>query len=300
LNLDVKDVIGKNILLLLTDLDKNIIRAYERAKEEQHFIQLEDYFPMFNAWLYVSMYPSAKGVSIFLKDITSQKKAQEDLAKMNYRLRNLSAHIQNSREEERMNIAREIHDELGQLTTALKIDMAWVKKRIVELDGNPKSVARVEDMLALLHEMVTTIRRISQELRPSILDNLGLSAAVEWYLKEFEKRTTIKTTFINLLDDEDEQLPNIIKTNLFRICQESLTNVMRHAQATKVDCELKKINNKKIVLQISDNGKGFDMNQKTKSFGLLGMQERAGMMNGILNITSEFGKGSCIHVEVEI
>jgi len=170
----------------------------------------------------------------------------------------------------------------------------------VELDGNPKSVARVDDMLALLHEMVTTIRRISQELRPSILDNLGLSAAVEWYLKEFEKRTTIKTTFINLLDDEDEQLPNIIKTNLFRICQESLTNVMRHAQATKVDCELKKINNKKIVLQITDNGKGFDMNQKTKSFGLLGMQERAGMMNGTLNITSEFGKGSSIHVEVEI
>jgi PAS domain S-box-containing protein len=300
LNLDVKDVIGKNILLLLTDLDKNIIRAYERAKEEQHFIQLEDYFPMFNAWLYVSMYPSAKGVSVFLKDITSQKKAQEDLAKMNYRLRNLSAHIQNSREEERMNIAREIHDELGQLTTALKIDMAWVKKRIVELDGSPKSVGRVEDMLGLLHEMVTTIRRISQELRPSILDNLGLSAAVEWYLKEFEKRTTIKTTFINQLDDEDEQLPNIIKTNLFRICQESLTNVMRHAQATKVDCELKKINNKKIVLQITDNGKGFDMNQKTKSFGLLGMQERAGMMNGVLTIKSEFGAGSSIHVEVEI
>lgn len=298
---DLKEIVGKNILDVMPDLDKNLIRAYERAKEEQRSIQLEDFFPIFNAWLYVSMYPSAKGVSIFLKDITDQKQAQEDLAKINYRLRNLSAHIQNSREEERMNIAREIHDELGQLTTALKIDMAWVKKKMAELDNdNPKTIARVDDMLGLLHEMVTTIRRISQELRPSILDNLGLSAAVEWYLKEFEKRTNIKTTFDNTLDDEDEQLPNLIKTSLFRICQESLTNVMRHAQATKVNCELQKIDAKKIVLQIRDNGKGFDINQKTKSFGLLGMQERAGMINGSIIIKSEINKGTTIHIEVEI
>jgi len=297
---DLREIVGKNILQVIPELDKNLIRAYERAKEEQRSIQLEDFFPMFNAWLYVSMYPSVKGVSIFLKDVTEQKRAQEDLAKMNYRLRNLSAHIQNSREEERMNIAREIHDELGQLTTALKIDMAWVKKKMIELDGNPKTATRIDDMLGLLHEMVTTIRRISQELRPSILDNLGLSAAVEWYLKEFEKRTNIKTTFDNTLDDEDEQLPNLIKTSLFRICQESLTNVMRHAQATKVDCELQKIDSKKIVLQIKDNGKGFDINQKTKSFGLLGMQERAGMINGSIIIKSEINKGTTIHIEVEI
>jgi PAS domain S-box-containing protein len=300
LDKDLKELVGKNILEVLPDLDKNLVRAYEKAMQEQKAIQLEDFFPKFNAWLFVSLYPSPKGVSIFLKDISTQRKAQEDLAKMNYRLRNLSAHIQNSREEERMNIAREIHDELGQLTTALKIDMAWVKKKLTEMDSDPKTLARVEDMLGLLHEMVTTIRRISQELRPSILDNLGLSAAVEWYLNEFEKRTNIKTSFENTLSEEDGQLPNLIKTSLFRICQESLTNVMRHAQATKVDCSLQKIHSKKIVLQIKDNGQGFNIKQKTKSFGLLGMQERAAMINGKLTIASEINSGTTIHVEVEI
>ena len=227
--------------------------------------------------------------------MTEQKKIQQDLIKLNYRFRNLASHIQNTREEERINIAREIHDELGQMATAIKIDLSWMKKKIK--GENEEVIMKMDNSIAELGEMVNSIRRIAQELRPSILDNLGLTAAIEWYCGDFQKRTAIQCKFDNEIGDIT--LNDNVKTNLFRICQESLTNVMRHASATKVDCTIKK-EEKKIILIIEDNGKGFDPSQKTKSLGLLGMQERALLINGELKIESSDENGTRIKVEVEL
>ena len=291
-------LIGKNIWDEFSDPKANahFYKAYHKAMDEQKYVYFEDYFEPFSFWLENHIYPSQNGISIYFRDVTEQKQAQTELVKMNYRFRNLSGHLQNSREDERMKIAREIHDELGQSTTALKINMSWLSKKNLSEDVAVKN--RIDDTISLLNEMVKSIRRISQELRPSILDNLGLSAAIEWFTSEFEKRTGIKCTFENKLLD-DSNLTNNVKTALFRICQESLTNVMRHSQATAVDCTLQRMHNK-IVLDIHDNGKGFDITQKNKSFGLLGMQERASMINGNLKIESAPNKGTTIHAEIEL
>ncbi len=298
LHKDPNEITGKTIVEIIPNIDKSLLKAYEKAVKEQRNISIEDYFTNFNAWMFVSMYPSPKGVSIFLQDVSAQKQAQEELTKMNYRLKSLSSHIQNAHEEEKAYMAREIHDELGQLTTALKIDVSWLKNKISPLNPSPEIVTHLEDMVGVLGEMVNTIRRISLELRPSILDNLGLAAAIDWHIKEFEKRTGISCSFTNLMP-EKESITNVVKINLFRICQESFTNIMRHSDATKVVCELKKIDHT-ITLDISDNGKGFDMNQKTKSFGLLGIQERASMINGYTTIKSAPNKGTIIHTEIKI
>lgn len=289
-------LVGKNLRDEFPDPNQRFYKAYSKAFDTQQDVHFEDYYEPEDFWLENHIYPSPNGITIFLKDTTEQKRAQEELVKLNYRFRSLSSHLQNSREEERIHIAREIHDELGQLTTALKMDMSWLRKKVDS--QNLEIRTKLDDTIILLDEMVKTIRRIAQELRPSILDNLGLSAAIEWYVKDFEKRTSIKCRFINKLGEEDNLSPSI-KTSLFRICQESLTNVMRHSEATEVECSLKKTGNK-IYLSIHDNGKGFDTNQKSKSFGLLGMQERAIMVNGQLKIESNPEIGSIINVEIEL
>lgn len=291
---DHKDLIGKNIEKEFETIDENFFKAYNKVIKKQQHIHFEDFFESFNSWLEFDFYPSANGVSIYFKDISDQKKTQEDLIKLNYRFRTLASHLQNSREEERINIAREIHDELGQMATAIKIDISWIKKKMT--GENEEVKLKMDETIAQLSEMVNTIRRIAQELRPSILDNLGLTAAIEWYCGDFQKRTNIQCKFENTVGDLS--LPNNVKTNLFRICQESLTNIMRHANATEVECKILKHNNK-IVLMIKDNGTGFDTMQKTKSLGLLGMQERAFLINGELKIESSKESGTTIKVEVE-
>ena len=295
---DPSYLIGKNIWDEFPDPDTNthFYKAYHKAMDEQKYVYLEDYFEPYNFWMENHIHPSYNGISIYFRDVTEKRNAQEELVKMNYKFRNLSAHLQNSREDERMKIAREIHDELGQSTTALKLNMSWLSKKNLSEEVAVKN--RIDDTINLLNDMVKSIRRISQDLRPSILDNLGLCAAIEWYIGEFEKRTSIKCTFDNQLID-DSNLTNNVKTTLFRICQESLTNVMRHAEATCVDCVLKR-NQNEVILSIHDNGKGFNITQKNKSFGLLGMQERASMINGNLIIKSAPDNGTTICAEIKL
>ncbi len=290
-----KELIGKNMEVELAEIGDTFFKAYEKTVKTQQYIYFEDFFANLKSWIEFHFYPSAEGVSVYFKDVTEQKKIQQDLIKLNYRFRNLASHIQNTREEERINIAREIHDELGQMATAIKIDLSWMKKKIK--GENEEVIMKMDNSIAELGEMVNSIRRIAQELRPSILDNLGLTAAIEWYCGDFQKRTAIQCKFDNEIGDIT--LNDNVKTNLFRICQESLTNVMRHASATKVDCTIKK-EEKKIILIIEDNGKGFDPSQKTKSLGLLGMQERALLINGELKIESSDENGTRIKVEVEL
>lgn len=233
----------------------------------------------------------------FIRDITSRRKAEQELEESYKAIRKLTAHLQNIREEERAHMAREIHDELGQQLTVLKMDISWINKKIGIQDEPVK--ARMKELLVMLDETVKSVRRISSELRPSLLDDLGLTAAMEWQLTEFEKRFEIKTHFKP--DDAEIKLPESMKTALFRIFQESLTNVARHSKAKKVTISLI-LHNSSIVLSVVDNGVGFDKQNSIgkKTLGILGMQERTAMLGGIYEISGKPGKGTKVVVRIPL
>jgi PAS domain S-box-containing protein len=231
-------------------------------------------------------------------DITAKRKAEMEFRKTTARLRELSDHLQNIRETERTKIAREIHDELGQQLTILKLDISWIQKQLKNYH-NDAVVQRTKDTIQLLNETIKTVRRIATELRPSMLDDLGLIAALEWQSREFESRSAIKVTFesnVTLLSVEGS-----IATSLFRIYQEALTNIARHAKATHVYSDLQ-VKNDIITLTIQDDGQGFDLGILTgnKTLGILGMQERALMMKGRFEINSVEGKGTTIVVTTSL
>jgi len=228
-------------------------------------------------------------------DITEKRKAEEELIQSHKQLRELASYLQTVREQERTGIAREIHDELGQMVTGLKIEMSWLKKGLPETEV--KLQEKVAGMIAMLDDTVKVVRKISSDLRPSILDDIGLSAALDWHGKEFAEKTKVACSFTNKVGDIN--LPVDIATALFRIFQESLTNIMRHAEATKVSSSLTMEGNV-IVLSIKDNGKGFDANEKKGTLGLLGMKERAIMINGTLEIKSQPGKGTTTIVKAPL
>jgi PAS domain S-box-containing protein len=228
------------------------------------------------------------------QDVTDSKMAENALRQSYQEIRRLTEHLQKIREEERTRIAREIHDELGQQLTVIKMDVSWLNKKID--DTNPAVKQRLTDLLEMLNTSVQSVRKISYELRPNLLD-LGLDVTIERQLKEFEKRSGIKTCFSKMEDPLELDEPT--KTSLFRILQESLTNIARYSQASDVRVNLIK-ESAQIILRITDNGKGFDMNKvaEKKTLGLLGMKERASMMGGTFSIASEPGRGTAITVTI--
>lgn len=230
-------------------------------------------------------------------DMTEKLAAEERLQQSYKEIRMLASHIEQVREEEKIKIAREIHDELGQQITSLKMDVSWLSKK-PELKSGPIA-GKVKEIMDMLDETVKTVRRIATELRPGILDHLGLVAAMQWQSQEFEKRTGIKTVFH--CDQEDISLPANLSTGFFRIFQESLTNVTRHAQASEVSAYLGTANGE-ITLKVSDNGKGFDVSAigHKRTLGLLGMKERAMMMGGKYDLISEPGKGTTVIISVKL
>ncbi len=226
-------------------------------------------------------------------NISEKKIVEEALRAKNVELKRLSSHLQSVREEERKYLAREVHDELGQLASVIKMDIDWLKLRLTDVgDATNK---RIDHALSTSDLLLTTIRKMAFALRPVMLDELGLNASLEWQCKEFTTVNGIPCVFEQLCDDTG--LTIAVKTELFRICQESLTNIMRHAQATHVIVTIKKINGSK-QLTIVDNGIGFDKEKKKNTLGLVGMKERALSLNGLLTVTSEPGKGTTISVTV--
>jgi signal transduction histidine kinase len=204
-------------------------------------------------------------------------------------LRNLAAHLLSVREEERARISREVHDELGQSLTAVKMDLAWLAGRLPR--RNSQMLKRIRSTRQLADSIIQSIRRISTELRPAVLD-LGLAAAVEWQVQDFQARSGIQCT-VRLLTRE--VVASNASTAMFRIFQETLTNVARHAKATRVEVVLQKQRDR-LVLLIRDNGRGFDQEDPSlsKSLGLLGMRERAAILGGQVNISSAPGKGTTV------
>ena len=233
---------------------------------------------------------------VLAKEITEQYKAEERLRESYNEVKRLTTYLQKVREEERMHISHEIHDELGQMLTVLKMDISWMDKRIEESASGVKE--KIKETLQTIDTTISSVRRIASELRPSILDDLGLNATMEWHIKEFEKRSGIAT--IVDIPKEELSLPDAYKTGLYRILQESLTNVSRHSGATTVTVLMRR-HNGNAVLTIADNGKGFDATKRAqKTLGLLGMKERTEAMGGQYVISSADGKGTSVIVSIPV
>jgi PAS domain S-box-containing protein len=242
-------------------------------------------------------YNNRKAILSLAKDITEQIAAEKRLQESYEDIRRLNAYLQTVREEERTSIAREIHDELGQLLTGLKMDTSWLMKKTSPSEN--VQLEKLGDMMALIDETVKTVRRISSDLRPGILDDLGLIAALEWQSGEFEKRTGIPCTFISDLGDAG--LKRDMQIGVFRVYQEALTNVMRHAHATKVTTTVQQTADN-FILKVQDDGQGFDMQEakSKKTLGLIGMAERALMFGGHLYIDSEKEKGTTVVLRIPL
>ncbi len=209
-------------------------------------------------------------------------------------LRALAARLQSVREEERTRVAREIHDELGQTLTAIKIDLVFLISERPE--DQEHRFQRGQSILKLVEATIQAVRRISTELRPAILDDLGPVAAVEWAAEEFQARTGIKCHID--LADADIAIDPERATALFRIFQETLTNVARHANATEVNVRLSEEDGY-LVLEVRDNGRGIGREQlSARSLGILGMRERALLIGGELNISGSPGQGTMVRVRI--
>jgi signal transduction histidine kinase len=209
----------------------------------------------------------------------------------NRQLQTLSASLQDVREQERTRISRELHDELGQQLTGLKLDLSWLSNRIRE--GRATELERVDEMRHLLDDTIASVRRISSELRPPILDDLGFCEAVRWLALETEKRSGIAIDLDLPSDTFVSDTP--LATAMFRIVQEALTNIVRHAQASQVAIRVA-LKNAQIVLSISDNGRGFADSEQRHGVGLISMRERVKALGGNFSIISTAGLGVTIEV----
>ena len=273
---------------------KQDVRRVYRMKHKRtgEYIWIED-----KAHLLFDEQRNIISVSGSARDITERKQAEEEVERSREQLRALTARLQEAREGERTRIAREIHDELGQALTGLKMDLSWCSNKMAT-DQSPL-LDKANSMIGLVDTTIRTVRRIATELRPGILDDLGLVPAIEWQAQEFEKRSGIKCVLTT--GNEDIALDGARTTAVFRIFQESLTNVARHSGATHVNVHLEK-NDGHLTLEISDNGKGISQRERLgkKSLGLLGMKERALIIGGELTMTGIEGKGTTVRVTIPV
>jgi PAS domain S-box-containing protein len=291
----LQSVIGSSMLDLVwpddhPKLDALLRRAAQRNCRGEIRLQSRKGAPLS---VHLSLNPlrleSTKAVCLIASDLSEMKRAEQELRASSEQLRSLTAHLLSVREEERASISREVHDELGQSLTAVKMDLAWLAGRLPHRDR--PMLKRIRSTQQLADSIIQSIRRISTELRPAVLD-LGLAAAVEWQVQEFEARSGIRCK-VRLLTRQ--VVASNASTAMFRIFQETLTNVARHAKATLVEV-VKQKRRDRVVLMIRDNGRGFDQADPSlsKSLGLLGMRERAAILGGRVNISSAPGKGTTV------
>ncbi len=264
--------------------EKRPLQVEERVPQADGLrIYLSVKFPLYNEQ------GDAEGLCGISTDITELKKTQEQL-------RLLSGSVMASQEKERAVLARELHDELGQVLTALRMDAVWLSERLKANDA--KAAARALTMCDLIDRTIDEVRGMATRLRPGVLDDLGLIDALEWYTAEFARRTGIACTFthaqVPVVDD-------LAATAAYRIAQEALTNVARHSFATQVDITLQ-AKKGALVLAVVDNGRGFDLRKlaDTECLGLAGMRERANLVGGELEMQSQPGKGTTVRLKLAI
>ncbi len=228
---------------------------------------------------------------------TRVEQRTRELNTANEQLRALSARLLSIREEERTRISREIHDELGQALTGLKMDLSWLLRKSPE--NSLPFAEQIKPMTELINKTIQTVRRISTELRPGVLDDLGIVAAIEWLVEDFKNRTRIECT--SFADLNGAVIGPELSTALFRILQEALTNVIRHAEATHVTIGIRN-DAGVIVLEVEDNGKGISEGniRNARSLGILGIRERALLFGGEVHIEGAAGKGTTLVIRVPL
>jgi PAS domain S-box-containing protein len=230
-----------------------------------------------------------------LRDATDKRKTESELREANSQLRELSNSLTQVREQERSRISRELHDDLGQQLTGLKLSLSWLGNRIK--DGRETAAQNVDDMRHQLDAAIASVRRIAAELRPRVLDDLDFSEALAWQTREFTRHSGLEVS-LNLVAGALVK-DNESATALFRIVQEALTNVVRHAQASQVRIGLA-AQQSRLVLTIQDDGVGFDSAVRRSGVGLVGMRERCGAIGGEFGIQSKPGAGTTISVSIPL
>lgn len=233
--------------------------------------------------------PEGKLYTVILRDVTERIRAREELAAF-------AAESTSVREQEKTRIARELHDELAQSLTALKMDTIWLRDHL--RDDRQVLSDKLSGMLAMLDSSVAATRRIAADLRPLVLDDLGLAPAIEWLVQNFGQRTGVAAA----LDmDEELDLPEPYATGVFRIVQESLANVAKHAKAGRVQVSVVRTDGE-LVLSVQDDGAGFDTSgpRKPQSLGLVGLRERAHLLQGQVHVQSNPGAGTRVEARIPI
>ena len=247
---------------------------------------------------------------VVFQDVSQRKQAERDLLESREQLRELSSYLQTVREEERTRIARELHDELGQMLTAVKLDAMWLDKH---MSGEEQKIRdKIGSMTLLIDETLDAMRRVAADLRPVMLDDLGMVAAIEWLTQEFATRTGINTLLEQDMgqaefgcggscEKENCKLDAAVATAAFRIAQECLTNIARHAQAKNVKVFLK-CRDGKLMMWVTDDGKGIEtgVGNTNKSYGIIGMQERAIGLGGKMSVSGSPGKGTSVEIVLPV
>ena len=236
-----------------------------------------------------------------IEEVSKRLATETRLESSSQRFRALASHLQFVREEERTKIAREIHDELGQVLTALKIDLSLLNNKMLDSSAiipRQSLSSEIESMRKMVDITIQSVRRMITDLRPEILDHLGLQAAIDWHAQQFKQRTKIPVDIKSNLDEMETLNPEKAAA-IFRIFQETLTNVARHAKATHVEVELDQQQNM-VVLKVKDNGQGITEEDlaKTTSFGILGLKERAYLLGGEVDIQGLPGSGTTVSVRI--
>lgn len=272
-------------------------------QRKSHKMQIEFQFADgYIGWYDVNIEPIPEGIFILSSDISEKIKAEQALEQYHNQLHALAGHLQVSIEQERARISREIHDDLGQTVSALRMDLSMLKKSLeLSHDISIREVATSEipGMTKMIDEVVLSMRKIIRDLRPEVLDTLGVIGGLRWQAEEFQRRTNIPC--ILEIPKDDIPFDSERSTAIFRIVQEALTNITRHAEATAVGISLS-ITEQFLTLTIKDNGKGISENERSKinSFGLMGMMERIRAFNGTMVIEGAEGKGTRLFVTIPL
>ncbi|MGG9963146.1 PAS domain-containing sensor histidine kinase [Ferruginibacter sp. SUN106] len=228
------------------------------------------------------------------KDVTERKLIEKEVDEKYNKFKSLATHFKKRIEKDKKNFAYELHEELAQLVSVIKMDIDWIANAMTNLPEPLKN--RIDHASVVSRMLIKSIQRISFSISPGMMDDLGFNTTLEWLCNEFGLLNGFPCKFENYYDEE--KLTPELKTDLFRICQESLTNVTYHAQANNVIIRIEELSGK-IVLTITDDGKGFDINEEKETPGITNMHERAASINGLLTVESKIGKGTTITFSVE-
>lgn len=297
------EIIGKSALDVLPDLrNSGFYYSFAEVKKTGKPYTSIDYYPAWDIYFQNKLFPVTGGFAVFFSDITGEIKLKEQLKETYRQLEGLTLHMQVVAENDREAIAREIHDELGQVLTSLKMNLAMMKNAIKAGNQGDQGEFLLEEINTMgkqIDATVKRIRRIITELRPEVLDHLGFVAAIEWLVEESPAKNLIDYKFSSNVEHLD--LDKTTATSLFRIVQEACTNINRHSGAKNAAIKIEKQNDK-LVVTITDDGKGFFVNdlKGVSTFGLLGMRERAKLINAELGIESAENKGTTISISVEL